>query len=50
VHPAALVLGVRVELAQRLPEAQGAVADGQLRPLRQAALAQPTEQLLPTGL
>jgi len=39
VHPAALVHRLRVEFGERLPEAQRTVADGQLRPLRQAALA-----------
>jgi hypothetical protein len=33
VHPAALVRDVRVELVERLPEAQGAITNGQLRPV-----------------
>ena len=47
MHPASLLAYLAVDLAQRLPEAQRAVAAGQLRRDLQAPLLQIDEQLAP---
>ena len=49
VHPAALPAGLRPHLAERLPEAERAVGDGELGRDRQPAPLQ-IEQQLPPGL
>ncbi len=50
MDPAALLAGLAVDLAQRLPEAERAVADGELRRYRQAAALEVEQQLQPALL
>jgi hypothetical protein len=45
-----LLLGRRIDLSKRAPEAEGSVTDGQLRRLREPPLLEVEEQLLPALL
>src|ERR687893_252175 len=47
VHPAPMMPGGREDLLERLPEAERAVAGGQLRRDRQATRLEPGQQLMP---
>jgi len=47
VHPATLLAGRRPYFAERFPEAERAVGDGELRRNREAAALQIEQQLAP---